>query len=114
MSAGGEEATPLTAVVFHVLLVLSRGPLHGYGIMKGVEEDSGMSMGPGTIYGAVDRLLDGGWVAEDGPAPGDARRGRAFRLTEAGRGALRAEARRLTRLARLDDVREVLAEPDTP
>lgn len=104
---------PLTPVVFHILLVLSRGPLHGYGIMKGLEEDSGMSAGPGTVYGALDRLLEAGWVAEDGPAPRDARRGRAFRITEAGVEAFRGEARRLTRLARLEEVRQVLAEGDT-
>ncbi len=105
--AGG-QVEPLSPVVFHVLLVLSRESLHGYGIMKRAEEDSGIAMGPGTVYGAIDRLVEAGWVAEAGEAGGDPRRGRAFSITEEGLAALRAEAERLTRLARLQEVRDLL------
>jgi len=92
---------PLTPVVFHVLLALADGPLHGYAIMKRVEEDSGLFMGPGTVYGALQRLEEAGWIRETDAAPADARRGSAFALTEAGQAALRAEGARLGRLARL-------------
>lgn len=108
----GERVTgrrePLSPVVFHILLALSREALHGYGVMKQVEADSGLAPGPGTVYGALDRLTEAGWVREAGSAGGDARRGRAFALTPEGAEALRAEARRLTRLSELPAVRQLL------
>lgn len=99
--ARSDPPAPLTPAVLHVLLALAPGPLHGYGIMKRAEEDSGLSMGPGTIYGAIDRLRQAGWVAEAATDDTDTRRGRVFALTGEGRAALRAEASRLGRLARL-------------
>jgi DNA-binding PadR family transcriptional regulator len=104
------EATPLSAAVFHVLLALSDGPLHGYGIMRRVEEASGRASGPGTIYGSIQRLCDADWIAEGPPDDGDARRGRTFALTHQGREALALEARRITRLARLADVKRLAAD----
>jgi DNA-binding PadR family transcriptional regulator len=92
---------PLTPAVFHVLASLADGPLHGYGIMKRVNEDSGLDMGPGTIYGAIHRLEEAGWVASARVEHDDPRRGKSFSLTQGGRAALEREARRLTRLARL-------------
>jgi len=101
-------SAPLTPVVFHVLLSLSRGALHGYAVMKRVEEDSGLAMGPGTVYGALQRLTEGGWVEEVEDTGGDARRGRSFALTTRGREALRGEAERITSLARRQEIRELL------
>lgn len=105
---------PLTPVVFHVLLALSGGPLHGYGVMKRAEQDSGLVMGPGTVYGSLQRLEDAGWVRATEPEGNEPRRGRVFHLTGRGREALAAEARRIARLARLHDVRELLPEPERP
>ena len=109
-----DTPSPLTPAVFHVLLALADDPLHGYAIMKRVEQDSGLGMGPGTIYGSLDRLRDAGWVSEGSNADSisgkDARRGRSFALTALGRDALRSEARRLARLARLAELREVGSE----
>jgi DNA-binding PadR family transcriptional regulator len=100
--SSADAPQPLTPVVFHVLLALADGPLHGYGIMKRVEEQSGLSMGPGTVYGALQRLEEAAWIAEDrAPAGADPRRGNPFTLTRAGRRALLAEGERLGRLARL-------------
>jgi DNA-binding PadR family transcriptional regulator len=92
---------PLTPAVFHVLLALAEGPLHGYAIMQAVERTAGpgLSTGPGTIYGTIQRLEDAGFVRE-AAAPKTGRR-RQYALTPAGRRALEAEAARLTRLARL-------------
>ena len=106
-----DDSAPLTPAVFHVLLALADEPLHGYAIMKRVEQDSGLGMGPGTIYGSLDRLRDAGWVSESVGDGSDARRGRSFALTDQGRESLRAEARRLARLARLAELREVGPEP---
>lgn len=105
-----DASSPLTPAVFHVLLALSEGPLHGYAIMQRAEEVSGQSMGPGTIYGSLSRLSEAGWVAELETESGDARRGRSFELTELGREALTAEARRITRLAGMKQVRRFAAE----
>jgi len=56
----------LTPAVFHILLALSSGELHGYGIMKQVETDSQakVKMGAGTLYGSLKRMLDAGLVKE--------------------------------------------------
>lgn len=105
-----EPSTPLTPAVFHVLLALSEGPLHGYAIMQRAEEVSGQSMGPGTIYGSLQRLDEAGWVDEVETEPDDPRRGRSFELTEAGRDALAREARRITRLAAMKQIRRFAAE----
>ncbi|MBW3535111.1 MAG: PadR family transcriptional regulator [Gemmatimonadetes bacterium] len=92
---------PLTPAVLHVLLALSDGPLHGYAVMRRVEEESGVGMGPGTIYGTLERLEDAGLVHDAGEDDGDTRRRRRFGLTSAGRGVLRDEALRIQRLAAL-------------
>jgi DNA-binding PadR family transcriptional regulator len=97
-------------VVFHILLALEESPLHGYAVMKRVEEDAGVSMGPGTVYGSLQRLQDAGWVEPAEASEEDPRRGRTFRLTRKGRAALRKEAARLTRLARLVRRRDLVPE----
>jgi DNA-binding PadR family transcriptional regulator len=91
----------LTPAVFHILLALTDGPLHGYAIMQAVERAAGSSlrMGPGTIYGSLQRMEDAGLVREE-RARSDERR-RVFALEPAGRRALEAEARRLVHLAAL-------------
>jgi len=90
---------PLTPAVFHILLALAEGPLHGYAIMQSVEEASGIAMGPGTIYGTLERLEVSGFVKELPAARRDRRR--TFALQPSGRAALQDEARRLSRLAAL-------------
>jgi DNA-binding PadR family transcriptional regulator len=93
-----KEPQPLTPAVFHILLALADGPRHGYAIMQAVEASSGSEMGPGTIYGSLQRMEDAGLVKE--AAQGDERR-RVFGLQPAGRRALQAEAGRLAKLAAL-------------
>jgi len=95
---------PLTPSVFHILLALSDGPLHGYAIMQAVDEAAGpqLSMGPGTIYGSIQRMEDAGLVAEAGLTENGKRR--LYGLTATGREALEKESRRLARLT--DMVRE--------
>jgi DNA-binding PadR family transcriptional regulator len=92
---------PLTPAVFHILLALADGPRHGYAIMQAVEETAGpaVRMGPGTIYGSLQRMEAAGLVRELAQ-PADDRR-RVFSLQPAGRRALEAEAARLNRLAAL-------------
>lgn len=65
MAADNEKGL-LTPAVFHILLALSNGELHGYGIMKQVESDSKgqVKMGAGTLYGSLKRMLDAGLIRE--------------------------------------------------
>lgn len=90
---------PLTPAVFHILLVLSGGERHGYGIMKQVEADSQgqVTMGPGTLYGSLKRMLEAGLVKESDkrvdPEMDDQRR-IYYQITDLGSRALRAELER--------------------
>ena len=98
-----ENNLPLTPAVFHILLALSDGEKHGYAIMRAVRAttQSRMVLGPGTLYGAVKRLLRDGWIVESDyrpdPAVDDARR-RYYVLTDLGRRVLVAESERLADL----------------
>ena len=75
-----ESMLPLSQAVFHILLALSDGEKHGYGIMLEIEErtDCQVKIGPGTLYGAIKRLLGQGLIEEAGdysdPALDDERR----------------------------------------
>jgi DNA-binding PadR family transcriptional regulator len=90
---------PLTPAVLHILLALSNGERHGYGIMKQVEADSQgkVKMGPGTLYGSLARMTEAGLVRESDkrvdPQMDDERR-IYYRITAAGRQALEAELKR--------------------
>lgn len=90
---------PLTPAVFHILLALSKEEKHGYGIMKQVEKDSQgkVSMGAGTLYGSLKRMLDSGLVKESDkridPTMDDERR-IYYQITLTGRKALEAELER--------------------
>jgi DNA-binding PadR family transcriptional regulator len=106
---------PISALDFHVLLVLAAGDLYGYAIMKAVEAHSRGAVAPeiGSLYRVLARLMNDGWVAEAAAPEGtrDAHPGRArryYRITPAGRAALRAEAERLRHALRL--ARDVLPE----
>jgi DNA-binding PadR family transcriptional regulator len=92
-----EAYLPLPPATFHILLALADEELHGYAIMKAVR------LGPGTLYGALKRLLEQGLVEESGervdPERGDERR-RYYRLTQLGLSVARAEARRLDAMVR--------------
>ena len=95
-----ESLLPLTPVVFSILLALADGEKHGYAIMREVEVETGGSvrMGPGTLYGSLDRMLRAKLVVEsegkDESAPHREQR-RYYRLTDFGHRVLRAELRRL-------------------
>jgi DNA-binding PadR family transcriptional regulator len=94
---------PLTPAVLHILLALSVQELHGYGIMKQVQEDSHgkVKMGPGTLYGSLGRMIDAGLISESDkkidPDMDDERRV-YYKVSALGRKALAAE------LERYDDV----------
>lgn len=95
----------LSPVSFHILLALADAPLHGYGLMLRLR-DEGLRVGPGTIYGALSRMQETGWVREGRPEPARGPTGERVRyaVTAAGMRVLRAEAARVLRDA--DLVRE--------
>ncbi len=98
------DDAPLTPAVFHILLALADGPLHGYGIMQSVKETANLEMGPGTIYGSIQRMEDAGLVCEVAAAALDGngdRRRRYYNLTPSGRESLQTESGRVARLAEL-------------
>ena len=82
---------PLTPAVFAILLALADGEKHGYAIMLEAREH--ITMGPGTLYGSIDRLLASGLIVETGLS--DDQRRRYYRLSGLGRQVLSAEASRL-------------------
>jgi DNA-binding PadR family transcriptional regulator len=94
-----EEHLPLTEATLYILLSLAPGAKHGYAIMKEVEALSNgrVNLSTGTLYGALKRLLDGGWIERvDDTAPdGNGRERKAYRLTELGQRILAAEVARL-------------------
>ena len=80
---------PLPAASLHVVLALLDGELHGYALMRRVEElsDGAVRMGPGTLYGTLNRLLDTGLIVEttDRSPRGDNERRRYYELSPNGR-----------------------------
>jgi len=103
--------SPLTPTTFHILLALAEDPLHGYGIMRRLAE-VGLRVGPGTVYGALSRLLQTGWVeearVERSRGPGGQRQ--RYALTPTGREALRLEAERVIRTADLVRAHSILGD----
>jgi len=93
---------PLREPTFYILLSLSPGPKHGYAIMKEVEilSESRLLLSTGTLYGAIKRLLDDGWIRRvEDPLPNSTDRERkAYALTEQGQRLLSAEIERLRKM----------------
>jgi DNA-binding PadR family transcriptional regulator len=74
----------LTEPVVLVLTSLADGPKHGYALAKDIEWFAGTKLGPGTLYGALSRLEERGWIE----ALSASDRRRPYRITAAGAQAL--------------------------
>ena len=104
---------PLSSAAFQILLSLAEEDLHGYAIMRQVAEQSGgrMRLGPGTLYGSIQMLLEERCIEEvdvrEDAALGHERR-RYYRLTAAGRKLARSEAERLDGLLRVARAKKIL------
>ncbi len=70
-----------------VLASLAEGDKHGYAMMEDIERFSSIKLGPGTLYGAITRLEESGWIA---PVASDDRR-QPYTLTQLGRKSLKIE-----------------------
>ena len=89
----------LPAASLHVVLSLLDGELHGYALMRRVDElsDGAVRMGPGTLYGTLNRLVETGLIEETTdrrPRP-DKERRRYYELTGTGRQVALDELARL-------------------
>ncbi len=94
-----ENSPALKPAWFHILVALADGARHGKAIRRDVDErtDGAVRLYPATLYGSIRELRERGWIealdAEDDP-DADQRR-REYRLTPAGRDALKSEVARL-------------------
>ncbi len=98
--------SPLKPVVFHILLVLTEGERHGYNIVKEVETrtEGELRIEPANLYRTLRTLEAEGLIEESDARPDprlDDQRRRYFRITDAGRVAVKAEAARFAKLAEL-------------
>jgi DNA-binding PadR family transcriptional regulator len=104
--ANPRDQLPLTPVVLHILLALTEGERHGYGIAQEIEQttDGAVRTGPGTLYGSIQRMLSTSLI-EEAPQkkrPGnDDERRRYYRMTPSGRRVLDLELQRLADIVRL-------------
>jgi PadR family transcriptional regulator PadR len=109
-----QDQLPLAPRDLLILAVLAEGPLHGYGIIKAVEDrsEAGVLLDPANLYRVLRRMRGLGWIKEapsgstDASGQGDSRR-RTYEIAPGGRTLLAAELARLERL--LHQVRPALA-----
>jgi DNA-binding PadR family transcriptional regulator len=105
------DVLPLTETTTFIMLSLTDAPKHGYAIMKDVEtlSDGRVTLSTGTLYGALSRLLDQGWIArwdgeeDEKETPGRPRK--TYTLTRVGRRLLEAEIDRLRTVVSIADMR---------
>ncbi|MBO5335618.1 MAG: helix-turn-helix transcriptional regulator [Lachnospiraceae bacterium] len=93
-----DKNIPLTEALFYILLAV-RKPNHGYGIIQEVEQltDGRVSLGAGTLYGAIQSLEKKGWIriySEDTAS----RKKKEYLITDAGKEVFAAETKRLEEL----------------
>jgi len=129
------ELLPLTPVVLHILLALADGQRaggsgrddagrHGYAVAQEVEgmTDGQIRMGPGTLYGSIQRMLNSGLIEEVARPrsgarsqvvpTGDEERRRYYRLSAFGRRVLELELARLARVVVLARAKNLLPDPE--
>lgn len=104
---------PLPSAAFQILLSLADDELHGYGIMRQVEEQTNgrIRLGPGTLYSSIQALVEEGLIDEvdrSQKSTGGAERRRYYRLTSSGRKLARSEAERLADLLRVARAKKFL------
>jgi len=84
-----------------ILTSLASGIKHGYALTKDIEEFAGVTLGPGTLYGAITRLEERGLIE---PTAGDERR-RPYGITASGRTALAQAVHDMRTLAEVGETR---------
>ena len=96
---------PLPPATFHVLLALSTGERHGYGILQDIETRTNgeLRLSAGTLYRTIQRLVEQGLIEESSKASlkGDDPRRRYYRITRFGDAVVKADAERLAHLVQM-------------
>jgi DNA-binding PadR family transcriptional regulator len=92
-----ESLLPLTPIAFEILLALAEEDRHGYAILAAVEQrvKGRLPLRTGTLYRALARLVEDGFIEELDAVPGEDERRRVYRMTRRGRAVARAETDRL-------------------
>src|SRR6201998_400445 len=100
------ESLPMSEPVLLILLSLADQPRHGYAILRDTEKmsDGRVRLSTGTLYGALRRLLEAGWI-ERFRKEDDSRGKQTYRLTSLGQRTLQQEVTRLKHLTRVASVR---------
>ncbi len=106
------ESLPVTEAVLLILLSLIEQPRHGYAILQDVQEvsEGRVTLSTDTLYGALRRLLDDGWIERFEEERNSSRGRQACRLTPGGRRHLQQKVSRLKQLTRVVSVRVVRKE----
>ena len=99
------DLLPLPVAQLHILLALAIGDKHGYAIMREVEvlTEGAVTMGPGTLYGTIKKMLKAELVEESDERPDpelDDQRRRYYRIADLGKHVLYAEVNRMEQFAR--------------
>lgn len=100
-----KKIEPMSESYYYILVCLTKGANHGYGIMQMAKElsDGAVSIGSGTMYGATSNMIKKGWIEEImSNEPGMERR-RLYTITESGRAALDAEILRLRKMVEISE-----------
>ena len=94
---GENSGIVLTEAVYYILISLTK-PLHGYGIMQKIEDmtDGRLIISAGTLYGAINTLLERGWIKQH--ATTEESRRKEYVITEEGKNVVKAELERLREL----------------
>lgn len=98
------DKNPLTEAVFFILLSLVK-PCHGYGIMQFSSEMSNgrVSLGAGTVYGALNTLMDKNWITVEASSEADKRK-KLYVITPLGLAILEQEIERLKELIKVSQM----------
>lgn len=93
-----DNSTPLTEAIYYILLAV-RKPNHGYGIIQDINEMTvgRVTLGPGTLYGAINSMLAKGWISlysEDK----ESRKKKEYLITDIGNKVFQDEVKRLNEL----------------
>ena len=101
-----DKNIPLTETLFYILLSV-RKPNHGYGIIQEVERltEGRVTMGPGTLYGAIQTMTAKGWIRIYSEET-DSRRKKEYIITDLGREIFAQEKERLKELLRNAEMME--------
>ena len=113
MANDASDHLPLTPAVLHILLALAddRNGKHGYAVAREVDEstEGQIRMGPGTLYGSIQRMLDAALIVERrGRAAEEDERRRYYRVTALGRRVLSLELERLAAIVALARRKQLL------